>query len=164
MMALAEIELARVDWSKLREIAGGADGVGRALGRLLAAGTPADATDAYWQIENHVVVQGELFEAAEPAVSVLVAAFADERPRHVRIAALDLLYQILAGLPGPVEREAGNDDLLARCQARAREGFWLLLHEFLAGESAAALDVLKLIASDDLLRSYAQIAGLAWPE
>lgn len=140
---IAELVVYSTDWSCLQEIGGTAQGVGAALLDLLAAPTSQMASDAYWRIENHVVVQGELYQAAEVCTAVLVAAFADERPRHVRICALDLLFQILSGSPSPT---AGTpSDLLERCQSAAREGLWGLVREAVSGEHDAAWEVLERI-------------------
>lgn len=146
---LAERVIRSTNWSELAEANGPASEIGASLELLLSAATPEDATSAYWKLENHVVVQGELFESAEQAVAVVVAAFADSRPRHVRISMLELLYQILRGLPSPCEIERGNADLLARCRARTLEGLWLLVHEAMTGEHEAAMDVLELVLDGD---------------
>lgn len=142
-MGVAEHIIASTNWSALREAAGTAERVGSGLSRLLAAATPDEATDAYWEIENHAVVQGSLFEVAEASVSVLVAAFADERPRHVRIAALELLFQLLSG--GPAAAPEVPRDIVERCRSAALEGLWGLAREAASGERDAALDVLDLL-------------------
>jgi hypothetical protein len=98
MMGLAELDTARIEWRDLSE----------------AAGTTA----AYWRLENHLVVQGSVFEAAEPSVSVLVAALADERPRHVRVSILDLLFQILNGGPDHSEVALLVGSYPSRCGQR----------------------------------------------
>src|SRR6266852_6321084 len=111
-MGLAEREVERVEWGRLTELAGSAERVGPALQRLLSARTAEESTGSYWQLENHVVAQASILEAAEPTVSVLVAALADERPRHVRIAGLDLLFQILSDQPHEPELRRGHNDLV----------------------------------------------------
>lgn len=86
-MGLAEREIERVNWGQFTELAGSAERVGLALQRLLSAPTAEEATECYWQLENHVVAQASIFEAAEPTVSVLVAA-SDGGPQqfvHCRI-------------------------------------------------------------------------------
>ena len=142
-MGLAELEIARVDWTSFVTATGPATGIGDALRALLGAADAEQASEAYWRLENHVVVQGELFGAAEPCAAVLVAALADPRPRHVRIAALELLFQVVTGAP------SGGGDLAERCKARAREGLWLLIREAVSGEREAALDVLRELDADE---------------
>jgi hypothetical protein len=155
-IGLAEREIERISWGRLKEANGSASEIGPALRRMLDARGPQEASTAYWQLENHVVVQGEVFEAAEATVSVLVAAFADERPRHVRIAALELLYQILAGEPN---QSQGDQNLLVRCRERAREGLWLLIRELTEGEHDAALDVLRFLLDEDRLDYFTRDAS-----
>jgi hypothetical protein len=143
-----EVELQRTDWSAVREAAGSAEAIPDAIRSLLTAPGPEDVGAPYWELENHVVLQGQLFEAAAVLVPVLLAALADERPRHVRIALLDLLFQIVSGEPHVEEIERGNIDLTEMCRARAREGLWVLYREFLVGERDAARDVIELVETD----------------
>lgn len=144
---LAEIEVERVRWGEFRTVSGDAHEVAAALRALLAAKTPEEASAAYWQLENQVVVQGTVFEAAEPVVGVLVAALAETRPFCVRVAALGLLFQILAGAPSQSDNLA-SVDLVDRCRRRARDGLWVLIHEFVNGASDAAADVLNIIDAE----------------
>lgn len=148
MTSSVEVELQRTDWSAVREATGSASGVPLAIRSLLAAPTPDEVRPPYWDLENHVVVQGQLFEAAAVVVPVLIAALLDDRPRHVRIAVLDLLFQIVSAEPHAEEIERGNLDLTETCRARAREGLWLLYREFLVGERDAALDVIEAVETD----------------
>jgi hypothetical protein len=158
-MGLAECEIDRVNWANLTEATGSAERIGAALRELLAAATPEEASDVYWKLENHIVVQGELFEAAEASTSVLVAALADERPRHIRIAALELLFQILSGQPSESKQTPTRPDLADRCRARAREGLWLLIRELVVGERAAATDVLELLNEEERVKAFKECMG-----
>jgi len=148
MTSLVEVELQRTDWSGVREAAGPATAIPHAIRSLLIAATPEDVRPPYWELENHVVLQGQLFEAAADVVPVLLAALVDERPRHVRIAVLELLFQIVTGEPHVEEVERGNADLTETCRARAREGLWLLYRELVEGERDAARDVLQAVETD----------------
>lgn len=145
--SIAELIVENTDWSVLREATGTSEDVGRALAQLIDAPTAERATEAYWRIENHAVVQGELFEVAEACTSVLVAALADTRPRHVRVSTLDLLFQILSGDRTP--SGAAPPDIVERCRRAAREGLWGLVREAVAGEREAAWDVLELAGLGD---------------
>ncbi|WP_438015639.1 hypothetical protein WMF18_32900 [Sorangium sp. So ce315] len=118
-----------------------------ALLDLLSAKSAEDCTGAYWGIENHAVVQGELYEIAEVCTSVLVASLVDRRPRFVRIAVLDLLFQILGGHASSLSFTPG--DIVERCHHAAREGLWSLVDEALHGESEAARDVLGLLGEEE---------------
>ena len=156
-MRIAEHLSRNVEWSTLRDITGTTDNTGKALRNLLSAPTADAARQAYWQLENHIVAQGTVFEAAVPATMVLMAALAGELPIHVRIAVLDLLYQILSGTADATEVAAGNGSTVDRCRNHAREGLWGLVHESINGPEEtreAARDVLRTIAArDDLFLS-----------
>src|SRR5262245_35297877 len=101
MTMLAEALNKQISWSSFTDITGSAGDVGNALCELLASANSEACESWYWRIENHVVVQGSVYDAARPATRVLVAALADQRPKWVRIAVLELLYQILSGAPVP---------------------------------------------------------------
>ena len=138
---VAERLMETIDWSGLRGANGNGEGVQHAIAQLLASDSGDAAQRAYWGIENHAFVQGELFEVSEACSSVLIAVLADPREKWVRVAVLELLFQILSGhasstLHTPL-------DLVQRCREAVREGLWLLLREALAGERDAALDVLE---------------------
>ena len=73
MVSAVNVELDRYDWGSLRTCAGTAAEVPAAVAALVAATTEADAEHAYSEtsLDNEVVVQGNLFQAAVPLVSVL---------------------------------------------------------------------------------------------
>jgi hypothetical protein len=142
---IARKELERHRWSLLRDACGNADHVATALAKLLDAANPEEAERLYWGVENHVVVQGQIFQAALATVPVLLAALVDPVPRHVRIAALELLYQIVSGQPHHSEIAQGNVSLLNDCREICREGKWLLYRELVHGERDSARDVLEAI-------------------
>jgi hypothetical protein len=147
MKTLAEIEIARIEWSSLRELTGTAEKIPAALLDLLSAPTESAANAAYWRLENHVVVQGQLFQAAEAVVSVLLAGLSQSRAQHIRSSVLELLFQILAGHPDESEM-ASNDGLGEACKAKAREGLWILYQEMAVGEREAAKECIELIETD----------------
>lgn len=143
MFDFALIECSRIDWSKYEVIQGRADSVPLALEALLTS-TIKEAEKYYWRIENHVVVQGRLFSAAEPTLQVLIASLLNARPRHIKIDVLELIFQIVVGAAA----ESANEEykkMQQRVQFRALEGLWVFYGE-LNGEHAKAvgevLDVL----------------------
>lgn len=143
VLRIAEREIRRVRWAEYRCLHGEASSVGSALEAFLRAG-PDDAWTTYWSLENCVVAQSDVYSVAEPVVSVLVAVLLDERPKHVRVASLDLLYLILSGGAAPGE----SPSLIEACAFRAREGFWVLVREALWG-SEAAMDVVRLLEGQE---------------
>lgn len=158
---LAELELARWDWSRLRQATGHAGHVPGSIRAMLRSGSPDELDERYWELENHVVIQGRLFQAAPPVVSVLMAALTcRERPGWVRVGILDLLFQLVIGTSH--ESEIANGSLLlgATCKKAARHGLWVLYRELLEGERDRAKDVLDQI-EEDQDRLSAVLAGMS---
>jgi hypothetical protein len=139
--SVAERLMETIDWSSLRGASGNGEGVQHAIRQLLTSHNGDAAQRAYWGIENHAFVQGELFEVSEACSSVLIAALADPRDKWVRLAVLELLFQIVSGHESLTPYTPLN--LVQRCREAVREGLWLLLREALTGERRAALDVLE---------------------
>ncbi|QTD50169.1 hypothetical protein [Sulfidibacter corallicola] len=148
MKYLNQIELARHHWAELREASGIADNIPSAILELLKSSRPDEAENAYWKIENHVVVQGQLFESAEYVVPVLLTSLLQKQQKWVKISILELLFQIVSGEPHEEEISKGNRDLGERCREKAREGLWILYQEMMFGERYAAKDVLEVIEKD----------------
>ena len=145
---LAQIEIQRVEWHTFREAGGNPQALGSSLEGLLASKTPENAEKRYWELENHVVVQGQLYSSALPVVSVILASLCDPFPRHVRISLLELLFQIVSGEAHESEVFSGRPDLGAECREIARSGLWLLYRELRHGESEAAGEVIGRIETD----------------
>ena len=106
------------DWSQLRTAIGPATFVPDAIDRMLGAHSDSEAADAYWELDNRVVIQGQLFEAAEQTTMTLLSRLlsGDSTPAGVG-RALDLLVEIAAGEPDTTELARGNDGLAERCLA-----------------------------------------------
>lgn len=157
-ISLAELELARVDWSKLREIRCSfgerfvsADYIPSVMKGILNAKTSEEVEKLYWKIENNVFVQGQLFEAAEYLIPVLIASLMEVKEEFIKIWILELIFQIVAGVPDQSEIALGNSGLGERCRAKAREGLWIL-YETLVNEnsnnSELAFEILQRIETD----------------
>ncbi|WP_440531912.1 hypothetical protein [Variovorax sp. YR566] len=143
MIDFASIECSRIDWQRYEEIQGRADSIPSALQSLLNA-SMEDAEKYYWGMENHVVVQGQLFSAAEPALQVLIASLLNVRPRHTKIDVLELIFQIVAA----ATLEATSDEyreLQCRIRLRALEGMWVFYGELNGEHFEAASEILNLI-------------------
>ncbi|MGK3998668.1 hypothetical protein [Sorangium sp. So ce1024] len=114
-------EILRYDWSSLRA-AGGASHIPRALQALESASTDEEAQHAYWSIDNCVVVQGHVHQAAIATASCLLGVLlrcTDVARRHV----LELLVQIGGGEPAPSELALGEVDVVIRCLREIARGF-----------------------------------------
>ena len=139
MSVIAGAEIASVDWSAYTEHDGPATKVGQALHSLLSSTDVASASDAWKRIEEHVFSQGTIYSAAEPTVSVMLAALTDAQPPWRSGRIVDLLFFIVSG--------ASSDDpsLQARCRNRAREGLWLLVQRAATHDGWARENVLEVI-------------------
>ncbi|WP_175410377.1 hypothetical protein [Streptomyces sp. TRM64462] len=144
----AAVEIDRVDWAAFRVLGGGAHEVPEALRRLVAARSEDEAWEAYWRLENAVVVQGALHSAALPAVGVLLAALLDELSADARDLVLELLRQITAGEADGDEVACGNGDLGPRCRDAARKGLWLLYRELGTRRRETAEAILERVEDD----------------
>ncbi|MET3182287.1 UNVERIFIED_ORG: hypothetical protein ABIC43_005462 [Variovorax guangxiensis] len=143
MMDFALIECSRIDWSKYEEAQGRADSIPLALEALLSSSIE-EAEKYYWEIENHVVVQGRLFSAAEPTLQVLIASLLNARPKHVKVDTLELIFQIVAASSAEVSNEEYKE-MQRRVQLRALEGLWIFYRELNGEHAEAACEVLDLI-------------------
>lgn len=111
------------------------------LRALLGAGSAAEADAAYWRLDNVVIVQGRLHEAALATMSCLAVGLGRAtlfgRPR-----ALELMVQIASG-------EAEEDELVSRCRAELLPCGAVLLDLLERGtdeESVHCIDLLGLCA------------------
>ncbi|MCC6176190.1 MAG: hypothetical protein IT305_12865 [Chloroflexi bacterium] len=125
MNFLARICIDRVDWSSLRSSTGTAAYVPDAVERLASAETDSTAQEAYWELDNKVVIQAQLFESAIPLISVLLALLAGPLSPPSRFWIIELLLQIVDGIPHESELVHGAPDLRERSCLEAREGLWL---------------------------------------
>ena len=113
----------RPDWRSLRTLIGPADFVPAAIDRLLTATTDAEASTAYWELDNRVVVQGQLFEAADAVARELVARICSGGASMFGLSrALDLLVELAYGEADASEVAAGNVNLGDRCRDEIRKG------------------------------------------
>jgi len=127
MNKLLKLELAAVDWSSMRVMEGiDAARIPTAVERLVSAESEEEAREAYWQLDNTVVVQGQLFEAAQHLVPALHAALVGELASPAREAIADLLVEICAGEADESEVALGNEQLGDSCRAAVSEGIWLM--------------------------------------
>jgi hypothetical protein len=116
-----------VKWDNLRTDSGTGAGLPAAFDDLHKAHSEDAAEAAYWRIDNEVVVQGELYEAAVPALGVLLSMSLDTASIHGLRAVVELVQQIVCGQSFASEVGRVPDSNIAQqCIAAAREGIWLL--------------------------------------
>ncbi|MBM7442417.1 hypothetical protein [Streptomyces sp. HB132] len=155
----AETEIARIRWEDFRTLGDRSGGVPGALRRLLAAADEDDALAAYWDLENVVVVQGQLHSAALPTVSVLLAGLLGELSADARDMVLELLRQIVMGESDEGEVALGDPGLGDRCREEARTGLWLVYRELGTRRRETAESILERIESEKP-RLTAHLGGL----
>ncbi|WP_136518145.1 hypothetical protein [Cellulomonas telluris] len=138
-----------VPWRTLRSLTGTAAPVPAALSDLLTAATPPAAEAAYWRLDNHVVVQGQLFESALGVVGPLVSALTRPLPDFVRERVMDLLVEIGYGEADGDEIAAGGSARLGDlCRDELRCGLWLfygLLGDEAPTVRSSALDLVDAL-------------------
>lgn len=135
---LAAFLLAQTDWKSLRASMRTAEEVPDVIRSLVTAPSPDAARKTYWRLDNFVVVQGRLFQAALPLVPVLLALLSGELLPWAKRLILELLLQIAPGWVDPSELAVGNQGLGAQCRASVSEGKWLYYRVLLAdGEEEA---------------------------
>lgn len=155
MNGLARREVDRVDWSALPVMGDRSSEVPASLAGLIGATTREEAKSFYWRLENVVVVQGQLFEAAPAVVSVLMAALSEGVPKPAKLDVLELLFQLVSGESDREARARGNEALGDQCRERAREGLWTLYGEFGGEYEPEARDILGRIETNpDRLASW----------
>jgi hypothetical protein len=140
-LTVADVVIGSVDWSEYRVLDGPASRLGRQLAEFVADGAVDGRRDLWETMENHVFAQDDIYSAAEPTISVLLAALIDHRPQHVRIAILDLLFHLVQAA------SRRDDDLGRRCLEKVALGGWLLVQEAVAGTAVvteACLEILDI--------------------
>jgi len=121
-------ELERFDWGSLRS-AGSAAAIPSAIEALRTAGSEDAAKQAYWRIDNEVIVQGELFEAAVPTACCLVAALGScTEASRARI--VELLFQLATGTPHSSEFARGARELHHLCRREVLRAAPLIFESF----------------------------------
>lgn len=148
---LADRLIEDVNWSTYEVANGPATRVGGALRALLASSDAQEASEAWSEIEEFIFSQGTIYSSAEPAVSVLLAALAEEQPPWRSGRILDLLFFIASGT------SAKDSKLRERCRNRTREGLWLLARWAIVHDGWGrdnALEVIEVVAPHfaDLIR------------
>lgn len=149
MLSAVSLELGRHDWNSLAACGGTAADLPADLARFLAATTEEVARYYYSaSFDNVVVVQGNLYEAAVPLVSVLCAALTEDLPDAARREVIRLIAEIVNADVHYSEVAAGRAGLAERAQELARASLWLFYRELLHGSADDAAYVLDAIETD----------------
>lgn len=151
-MGIAERLLNTIQWQTLKSATGSGERIREALLSLLSAENPEAANAAYWRIENQAFIQGELFEVAEACATVLTASLLDPRAPWVRIASLEILFQVLSGYTS--NNNNTPEDLKERCVRSVRDGLWLIVREAIDGQRDSAMELLELLNESHRLHLF----------
>jgi hypothetical protein len=141
-----DAELARYDWPAL------ACGCGRNAAHIPSAFRAIltfDEAAGGPSLTDHIEVEGSLFQAAVPAVSVILAALASPITAYARDQFIDSLWYVAHGEPDPTEAAQGRADLVEACRERMREGIWIIYREaFSKRRAETAMDILEMVDDD----------------
>ena len=85
----------KINWRELRQAHGDSTHIPNALHDLIS-GNPQKEEDAYWKLDNHVVLQGDLYEAAFHILPFLYEVLESEVTSG-RERIYDLLFEIANG-------------------------------------------------------------------
>ncbi len=117
-----------------------------ALIELGRARTSQAADAAYWRIDNVVVLQGALYEAAVATAAVLLVMLPAAEPA-ARPRVLELLQQFSDGESHPSEINLGNLDLRRACLKELLRGYCLFEYWLGYGSEEEQLLCLDLIGA-----------------
>ncbi|MFD2205558.1 hypothetical protein [Kiloniella antarctica] len=115
-------EINRHDWRKLETVPSSNSNISTALLDLSRAITKNQAHDAYWRIDNHVIVQGDLYQAAV-AVVPCVLEILQNCPKEARPFCLDLLAEIGFGTVDSLQQTIMDD-----CHREVSRGASIYFH------------------------------------
>lgn len=136
-----------IDWLAARTAVGNAAAVPHALAELFAAGTEEEAKSAYWShLDNEVVVQGQLFEAAGLVIGpILTELSSGASSDGSRYRSVELLVEITLGAPHPSEEASDAHDLGELCIGQLRHGLWTLYSLLDCGDDRVVVGVLHIL-------------------
>lgn len=165
MKATTQALVNAVDWRAARTAVGDAIAVPQAIADLFAASTEEAAKSAYWShLDNEVVVQGQLYEAAGLVIApILTELSADSLSPASRYRAVELLVEIALGAPHPSEEESGGQHLREFCIGQLRRGLWTLYALLDCGDERVVVGVLHILQAveEDRMRLFGLARVLA---
>jgi hypothetical protein len=146
-----------IDWAALRTAHGNAAHVPDALVQL-----HSDREDvrraAYWQLDNYVVLQGTLFEAAPFVADELIRMLTVDMTRTTRILVYELLYEIHNGYAPDTDsviRDGRGVPLRKACQQAVSAALPLYRVDLTTADAAVRKEAVDLLASMEERREEA---------
>ena len=141
----------RIDWASLRTAHGDAAHVPDALVRLHSDREDARRS-AYWQLDNYVVLQGSLFEAAPFVADELIRMLGADMTSATRILVYELLYEIHNGYAPDTDsviRDGRSLPLREACQRTVSDALPLYRADLMTADATLRKEVVDLLASMD---------------
>ncbi len=126
--SLAELE--NVNWPLLRTAHGTAENIPAALRALATARDASEIFDAYWSLDNYVVLQGTLHESAYFAIPYILDILLSSHRAAIRVAAYDLLIEIACAVPNPDRPKIQINDGVKNLREACREAVATGIAEF----------------------------------
>ena len=143
-------EIDKIPWSHLKVIEGSTSNIPSAINGLIS--DDIDKREkSYWQLDNHVVVQSDLYESAFYVIPFLVEIL-NSHYQNGRDKVYALLYEIGNGYPidnSKINYEGGKLDLRHACRKDIAKHYKIYLSEIVNRESNFRILGLELIVSLD---------------
>jgi hypothetical protein len=138
-----------VNWSRLTTAHGSAEHVPRALADLVSL-DPDQRQRGYWELDNHVVLQGDLYEAA-PFVALALIEILRDRTQPGRNLIYRLLWEIRNGAAAETEMVTLPDgrrmSLMLAARVVVAEGLPHYVGDVLAPDPQLRREALQLVTS-----------------
>lgn len=144
-----------IPWASLRTAHGTADSIPAAIRGLAGATTEADADRWYWKLDNHVVLQGSLYEAAYAVIPFMIAILESPTPESTRACAYDLLVEIASGVVGDPSNDrtvtvsGATEPLEKACHERIASARDRYIADLRGNEATVRRKALDLVVSLD---------------
>jgi hypothetical protein len=142
MKTMTPWDVDRYDWRKLKIALGDAAHIPHAIEALQRATTCAEAESAYWKIDNSVIVQGRLYEAAAATAACLVVMLGTPLAHSAKARVLELLQQLSAGTV-----HEGDTALVSQVAAEVGRGFAHYVASLQLGDENERELCIELVAS-----------------
>ena len=155
--------LEHINWSELRQAHGDAGHVPTALKGLISS-DETEQEASYWKLDNHVVLQGDLYESAFYVIPFLLELL-ESGITNGRNYVYDLLFEIANGYAAEevsCNYQGESLDLTEACKRSVLTGINLYLNEVANIGSESRENALDLIvslesSSNDILSRLMQI-------
>ncbi len=139
--------LYKIKWEDLRS-ANTAKNIPKALAVLSHSEKEEDLGAAYWNIDNEVILQGMLFQAALPVISCVLPMLSDCK-KVAKPYLLELIVQLVSGYPAPSEINISNKNIVKDIRDEATKYFSAFINMVDNGtnvEKELCIDILGILA------------------